>query len=66
MCNCIAELEAKFKDNYPDVTSITTQHEILSGKSYMPVELEIQGKKKPKTVNVIFSHCPMCGERYDA
>lgn len=71
-CNCIKDIEQKVLDR-----KVYDNRSILSAKmlgySYMmpsfeivtntEIELELEGLKKPKTVNMMHSYCPFCGTK---
>lgn len=64
MCDCQNRMIEKFKEMYPEATSIVGQYEILSGRAYSTVKVKLPNQKKEKEVLLLHSHCPTCGEKY--
>lgn len=63
MCNCIKEVEQKFKDNF-GYEEVNGPVELLSGRAYLSFEVKETGKKKSKQVPMMLSKCPICGKEY--
>ena len=68
MCNCKKELEEKIKEKHGTDGSISI--ELFSGKTYSDLwydeEYKYRGKAKTrrKSLSIIHSYCPFCGEKY--
>jgi hypothetical protein len=66
MCNCIKESKNKIQEKYPEATNISFSNlELFSQRLYSEVEISVPNKKKPIKLNIIHSHCPICGQKYD-
>jgi len=61
MCNCMKEVEQKFKDNF-DYEEVSGPVEVLSGRAYL--SFEVKDKGKTKQVPMMLSKCPICGKEY--
>lgn len=80
MCNCINELQEKVKDavqkQHPDLSinylliTATMEEKPKVGVTafYSAVKTLKNGKKQnvDKTLNLIATHCPFCGEKYES
>ena len=65
-CNCIKEIEAKFKELYPEAESIEYQNiEICSKRVYSTIEVKMPNRKKPVEKMLLLSYCPHCGAEYE-
>lgn len=63
MCNCMKEVEQKFKDNF-GYEEVNGPVEFLSGRAYLSFEVREKGSKNTKQVPMMLSKCPMCGKPY--
>lgn len=72
-CNCVTDLENKVVQDQPikgKVVQKATLRKLLTfnnegGLSYRPcieMELELEGRKRPQTIEIAYSFCPFCGE----
>lgn len=61
MCNCMKEVEQKFKDNF-GYEEVSGPVEVLSGRAYL--SFEVKDKGKTKQVPMMLSKCPICGNEY--
>ena len=68
MCNCAYDRTEQLKNKfYPDAESASIQNiDLFSGKLFSEVEIKLPKQKKPKKINFLYSHCPFCGELYEA
>lgn len=64
MCNCIKEVEQKFKDNF-GYEEVDGPVELLSGRAFLSFEVREKGSKKTKQVPMMLSKCPICGKPYE-
>ena len=77
MCECLKNIRKKLKEEeYPEATLNTTFEMDIEGNNGMREKagkLEISYRKrkkdgnlsnKNKKTNILFTHCPFCGEKY--
>jgi len=79
-CNCIKEKEqwAKEKIEVENIFNKPVESVKLKHRSYTiennqltglvlrgVLEIELEGQKKPKTIDMRFWYCPFCGKKYE-
>lgn len=69
MCDCIKQLENKILEMHPEYDQCELMNKFLIPANRFMGEMELRkitpGKRdKVKKVNISFSYCPSCGEKY--
>lgn len=67
-CERRKQLTEVIKRAYPDYENISAPIELLSGRMYLnfTANRTVRGKQKQIDIPVLLSHCPFCGEKYEA
>jgi hypothetical protein len=78
MCECITTIQNKVIADQPFKDKVVVSAEIdstfviidnedssdMDQQTYSKMEVVIEGKKKPQTMNLNHNYCPFCGEKY--
>ncbi len=63
MCDCVQKLKDNLKNSDISYQRVSFMNlELISGKPYFEFQAIIEGKKKPKIINVLTSYCAFCGK----
>ena len=63
MCNCIQEMISEITEK--GFENVEAPIELLSGRLYLEFTGNKKGQKKKRTIPVLLSKCPICGEEYE-
>lgn len=67
MCNCKQTVAEKLNEGQPDGFRVSLPVELLSGRIYLSCiqrGVTSKGKSMEKTMPLLLSKCPFCGEVY--
>lgn len=72
MCQCIKKLEERVVKEQPFENLKITEAKITSAALFFDggtkmigeMEVTVEGRKRPLKKNIVYSHCPLCGEKY--
>ena len=78
MCNCVKEIEEKTFEKYQKKNPFRrpVKRVELKGVAFLfgenvkmktvnELEIELEGQKRTKSVSVVHSFCPFCGEKFE-